>query len=68
MKIYYMDAFVDDKYIYGLSLNGKNSQDRMGNTLNVFDWEGNFIRKIVLDKMVLPVSMGFDPVNKYLSV
>jgi hypothetical protein len=68
IKNYYLDVNVDDKYIYGLSLNGKNSQDRMGNILHVFDWDGNFIRKIVLDKMVLYLSMAFDPVNKYLYI
>jgi hypothetical protein len=68
LKRYYTDICVDDKYIYGLYLNGKNSQDRMGNILHVFDWDGNFIRKIVLDKMVLYLSMGFDPVNKYLYI
>jgi hypothetical protein len=68
LKRYYLDVCVDDKYIYGLSLNGKNSKGRTGNTLNVFDWNGNFIRKIVLDKEVLYLSMGFDPVNKYLYI
>jgi hypothetical protein len=65
LKKYYVDICVDDKYIYGLYSIG-NSFD--GNTLNVFDWEGNFIRKIVLDKTVFFLSMGFDPVNKYLYI
>jgi hypothetical protein len=36
------------------------------NTVNVFDWDGNFIRKIFLDKIILNIAL--DPVNKYLYV
>jgi hypothetical protein len=65
VEIYYIDLSVDNKYIYAL-YNGEEFYT--GNTLNVFDWNGNFIRKIVLDKTVLSTSMGLDPVNKYLYI
>jgi hypothetical protein len=68
IKNYYLDVCVDDKYIYGLYLNGKNGLGSTANILHVFDWDGNFIRKIVLDKTVLYLSMGFDPVKKYLYI
>jgi hypothetical protein len=65
IKRYYEDICVDDKYIYGLYSNGNVFEC---NTLNVFDWDGNFIRKILLDKTIINLSMGFDPINKYLYI
>jgi hypothetical protein len=65
VKRYYEDLCVDDKYIYALYSNGNIFE---GNIINVFDWDGNFIRKIVLDKTSINLSMGLDPVNKYLYI
>jgi hypothetical protein len=66
-KAYYVYLCVDDKYIYGIrSVTGKlrGEEARNLNTINVFDWDGNFIRKIVLDKTAIKITL--DPVNKYL--
>jgi hypothetical protein len=65
VKRYYEDLCVDDTYIYAMYSTGNILES---NTLNVFDWDGNFIRKIVLDKTSINLSMGFDPVNKYLYI
>jgi hypothetical protein len=56
-KRYYKLLCVDDRYIYGLYFN---------NVINVFDWDGNFIKKIILDKSIL--ALALDPVNKYLYI
>jgi hypothetical protein len=68
IKRYYLDLCVDDKYIYALYESMNDAEFNTGSTLNVFDWDGNFIRKILLDKAVISTSMGFDPVNKYLYI
>jgi hypothetical protein len=63
--MYYIYVCVDDTYIYGLYSNTKyNLQKYESNIVNVFDWNGNFIKQIILDKVAL--DMAFDPVNKYL--
>jgi hypothetical protein len=59
------DVRVDEKYIYALYSNGHMFE---GNTFNVFDWNGNFIKKIVLDKTAINLSISIDPVNKYLYI
>jgi hypothetical protein len=65
-KIYYVHLCVDDRYIYGIrSVIGRRKVGfGNSNTINVFDWDGNFIRKIVLDKTAIEITL--DPVNKYL--
>jgi hypothetical protein len=64
-KLYYTDVFVDERYVYGWYHDTGNSFSKKGdNIINVFDWDGNFIRKILLDKPVLMLTL--DPVNKYL--
>jgi hypothetical protein len=66
VKRYFLTLCVDDKYIYGLYYSNGDSYE--GNIVNVFDWDGNFIRKILLDKMVLSTFIALDPVNKYLYI
>ncbi|MDR3246006.1 MAG: TolB-like 6-bladed beta-propeller domain-containing protein [Prevotellaceae bacterium] len=53
-KRYYSNVCVDDTYIYR----------NRGRTVNVFDWNGNVVRKIILDKKAIAAT--FDSVNKYL--
>lgn len=67
-RTYYHQVCVDDVYIYGLYSGKKYFDENNCDTdiINVFDWNGNFIRKLVLDKTVL--NMAFDPVHKYLYV
>ncbi|MDR1339573.1 MAG: TolB-like 6-bladed beta-propeller domain-containing protein [Prevotellaceae bacterium] len=64
---YYSHIFVDDRYIYGLYADPKYRTGKRGrNTVNIFDWDGNFIRKLFLDKTILDIAL--DPVNKHLYV
>jgi hypothetical protein len=65
-KSYYLDLCVDDRYIYGLYSMTHQFEGRSleSNIINIFDWDGNFIKKILLDKIALTVTL--DPVNKYL--
>lgn len=50
----YLDLFAGDKYIYAL-YNGRTKEafkDRYfyGNEIHIFDWKGNPVKKIILDK------------------
>jgi hypothetical protein len=62
---YYLWTCVDDDYIFALLSN----KDETGTVIDVFDWNGNFIRELVLDKRIINSgSIGIDPVNKYLYI
>jgi hypothetical protein len=64
-RLYYSYILVDDRYIYGLYSDTEYGARKWeGNIVNVFDWNGNFIKKILLDKIALAIAL--DPVNKYL--
>jgi hypothetical protein len=64
-RLYYSYILVDDRYIYGLYSDTEYGARKWeSNTVNIFDWDGNFIRKILLDKTALTIAL--DPVNKYL--
>jgi hypothetical protein len=67
-KAYYSFLLVDDRYIYGLCANEKVSPIgvQQNNIINVFDWDGNFIKKIFLDRTVFGTSITLDVANKYL--
>jgi hypothetical protein len=66
-RLYYTFICVDDKYIYGLYSDTDNKFYKIdSNIINVFDWNGNFIRKIHLDKTAIGVTL--DPVKKYLYI
>jgi hypothetical protein len=66
-RLYYLLILVDDRYIYGLYSDTESGLDKWeSNTVNVFDWDGNFIKKILLDKTALKITL--DPVNKYLYI
>jgi hypothetical protein len=66
-RLYYSYILVDDRYIYGLYSDTEYGFRKWeSNTVNVFDWDGNFIRKILLDKIALKIAL--DPVNKYLYI
>jgi hypothetical protein len=64
-RLYYSNILVDDRYIYGLYSDTEYRLRKWkSNTVNVFDWDGNFIRRLFLDKTALKIAL--DPVNKYL--
>jgi hypothetical protein len=66
-RLYYSYILVDDKYIYGLYSDTEYGLNKWeSDTVNVFDWDGNFIRKILLDKTALKIAL--DPVNKYIYI
>lgn len=53
LKYFYNFSDADDNYIYGLCSDVKYSELKESvnaRTVNVFDWEGNFIRKLYLDQ------------------
>ena len=67
-KFFYRQTCVDDEYIFVLYLNvllnyGMNSP-YLANELHVFDWDGKFIHKIMLDNDTSEIA--FDPVKKQL--
>jgi hypothetical protein len=70
LRIYYIGAGADDNYIYGLYSDtpafshGEFIYPFLGKTVNVFDWEGKFVAKIVLDHHTEDIA--FDPVRKKL--
>jgi hypothetical protein len=62
---YYLWICVDDDFIYG----ALNSKDKHNTAVDVFDWNGNFRTKLILDKKMANInSIALDPVNKYLYV
>jgi hypothetical protein len=67
-RLFYLyNMCVDNRYIYGLYSDTEYGARKWeSNTVNVFDWDGNFIRKILLDKIALKIAL--DPVNKYLYI
>jgi hypothetical protein len=64
-KLYYSDIAVNNNYIFGLYLNRLSStQIFETDEVHVFDWNGNFVRKIKLDKKVGQITV--DPVKNLL--
>jgi hypothetical protein len=62
---YYLWICVDDDFIYG----ALNDKDKNNTAVDVFDWSGNFLKKLILDKKMANInSIALDPVNKYLYV
>ncbi|MDR2286607.1 MAG: TolB-like 6-bladed beta-propeller domain-containing protein, partial [Prevotellaceae bacterium] len=62
---YYLWTCVDDDYIFALLSNN----DKTSTVIDVFDWNGNFRKELVLDKGIInSSSIGIDPVNKYLYI
>jgi hypothetical protein len=62
---YYLWTFVDDDYIFALL----NNNDETSTVIDVFDWNGNFKKELVLDKGIIDfTSIDIDPVNKYLYI
>jgi hypothetical protein len=59
-KLYYYYVCVDDDLIYGVIQNEKDTM------VDVFDWHGNLIKRLILDKKM--ESVALDPVNKYLYI
>jgi hypothetical protein len=62
---YYLWTCVDDDYIFALLSNN----DETSTVIDVFDWNGNFKKELVLDKGIIDfTSIGLDPVNKCLYI
>jgi hypothetical protein len=60
---YYLWICVDDSFIYG----ALNSKDEKSSTIDVFDWNGNFQKELILDKKMANInSIALDPVNRCL--
>lgn len=69
LRLYYKTISVDNAHIYALYSeafieDGLEGFRTPANTIHVFDWDGNFVRKIILDQKIL--NMTLDPVKKYL--
>lgn len=69
LRLYYKAISVDDTYIYALYSDafiedGLEGYRAPANKIHIFDWNGNFVRKITLDQKIL--AMTLDPVRKYL--
>jgi hypothetical protein len=65
-KTYYMDLRVSDDHIFALYMNADRGNPWESDEVHIFDWDGNWLHKIILDKKA--VQMAFDPVNKLLYV
>lgn len=67
IKFYYSDICIDNEYIYGLYSNkifNDQNYPFVSNEVHVFDWEGNAIRKLILDREFDRIAL--DPVKKKL--
>lgn len=66
-KYYYSKAHCDDTYIYALYAGVENEklEEFQGfDILHIFDWEGNFVKKI---RLTYPVrSIWYDKINEFL--
>ena len=54
-RVYYHQICVDDDYIYGLYLNNNLTDieinlDFATSEIHIFDWEGNFVKRVILDQ------------------
>lgn len=61
-RLAFQDASVTDKYIY-LLYSGKKNKERQsfyGAFVYVFDWDGNPVKKLTLDKSVLSIAASQD--------
>ena len=66
-ELQYLHADVDDDYIYALRFDNKPRkvpEVPNGNIINVFDWKGNFVRRVYLSERVSYISL--DSQRKYL--
>ena len=66
-KIFYQQTRVDDYFIFSLYSNtllNNNSYPHVTNELHIFDWNGNFKHKIILD--IYTSRIAFCPVRKNL--
>ena len=61
-KTYYTQVCVDDDLIYAVIPDEKNT------VTDVFDWNGNFKKELILDRKIETGSIALDPVNKHLYV
>lgn len=61
-RLAFLDASVTDKYIYLLYSGKKNKEHQSfyGAFVYVFDWNGNPVKKLVLDKNVLSIGVSQD--------
>jgi hypothetical protein len=64
LKRYYERACADDNFIYAAI------QEENNTTVDVFDWDGNYVKKLILDKKMenKDSNIAIDPVNKYLYI
>jgi hypothetical protein len=64
LKEYYLCACADDNFIYA------SMQEAQNTIVDVFDWDGNYLKKLVLDKKMnnMDSNIALDPVNKYLYI
>jgi len=59
----YLSITSDDRYVYALysgKLQAQGTDFYRGNLAHVFDWEGNFVRILELDKAVSSIARGQD--------
>jgi hypothetical protein len=62
---YYLWICVDDDYIFAL----RSNNDEKTTAIDVFDWNGNFKKELILDKKIIDfTSIAVDPVNKYIYI
>jgi hypothetical protein len=61
LKTYYIRTCVDNDFIYAAK------QEENNIFIDVFDWNGNYMKRLVLDKR-MDTFITLDPVNKYLYV
>jgi hypothetical protein len=64
LREYYIRACADDNFIYAAIQSPENT------IVDVFDWNGNYLREFVLDKKMInnDSNIALDPVNRYLYI
>lgn len=63
-RSFYTDICVDEQMIIALYANAGLDDSQSTNTVHVYNWDGNYTHKIILDRPVYRTA--FDPVHKYL--
>lgn len=69
LSVYYKSLDVDNEYIYALYVDKKYNEGidfeyNKADVVHIYDWEGNFVKRLKLDKSVEHIAI--DPSNGYL--
>lgn len=61
----FLDIDVSENYIYALYVGGKGNEDKQFNSVMIFDWSGNPIKKLVSDQYLMAIVVDQDDRGLY---